>query len=60
MVFKKIFLIWLTITAASGGLVYLIKALFHGHPKWPWAAPFLYIGVLILFVLYILSSKGEK
>jgi len=60
MAFKKIFIIWLVITAASGSLVYLIKILFDGHRLWPWAAPFLYIGVLILFVLYLLSAKGEK
>jgi hypothetical protein len=60
MAFKKIFLIWIVITAVSVGLVYLIKILFHGHPLWPWAIPVLYIGVLILFVLYLLSTKGEK
>lgn len=60
MTFKKVFLIWLMITAISGGLVYLIKILIHGHRMWPWAVPFLYIGVLILFVLYLLSVKGEK
>ena len=60
MTFKKIFAIWLVITAVSGGLVYLIKTLLHGHPLWPWAVPILYIGVLIHFVLYLLSVKGEK
>jgi hypothetical protein len=60
MTFKKIFLVWLVITAISGGLVYLIKILIHGHPLWPWAVPVLYVGVLILFVLYLLRAKGEK
>jgi len=34
--------------------------MFKAHPLWPWAVPVLYIGVLILFVLYLLSAKGEK
>lgn len=59
MAFKKIFLIWVLITAVSGGLVYLVKILFKSHPLWPWAFPYLYIGVLILFALYVLSAKKE-
>ena len=34
--------------------------MFNEHPLWPWAVPVLYIGVLILFVLYLLSVKGGK
>jgi hypothetical protein len=60
MIFKKIFIIWLVITAVFGGLVYLIKTIFPHHPLWSQAFPILYIGVLILFVLYLLSAKGEK
>lgn len=60
MAFKKICLIWLVITAVFGGLFYLIKTIFRIHPLWPWAVPVLYVGVLILFVLYLLSAKGEK
>ena len=59
MAFKKIFIIWLLITAVSGGLVYMVKLLFHSHPRWPWGVPFLYIGVLILFALYALTAKKE-
>ena len=60
MTFKKIFFIWLLITAVSGGLFYLVKTMFKAHPLWPWAIPYLYIGVLILFVLYLLGVKDEK
>jgi hypothetical protein len=60
MAFKKIFLIWLVITAVAGAKFYFIKTVFKGHPLWPWAVPVLYVGVLILFVLYLLSAKGEK
>ena len=60
MNFKKIFVIWLVITALAGGKFYLLKTMFHSHPLWPWAVPVLYVGVLILFVLYLLSTKGEK
>ena len=59
MAFKKIFIIWLLISALSGGLVFLVKMLFKTHPLWPWAVPFLYIGVLILFALYVLTAKKE-
>lgn len=60
MSFKKIFVIWLVITAVSGAKFYILKTMFNTHPLWPWAVPVLYIGVLILFVLYLLSAKGEK
>jgi len=59
MVFKKILLIWLLITAVSGGLFYLVKTMFKAHPLWPWAVPYLYIGILILFALYVLTAKKE-
>jgi hypothetical protein len=59
MAFKKIFIIWLVITAVSGGLFYLVKTFFKGHPLWPWALPYLYIGVLVLFALYVLTAKKE-
>jgi len=60
MTFKKIFVIWLVITALAGGKFYFLKTVFKGHPLWPWAVPVMYVGVLILFVLYLLSSKGDK
>jgi hypothetical protein len=60
MTFKKISVVWLVITALSGVIFYLLKTLAKGHPLWPWAIPVLYVGVLILFVLYLLSAKGEK
>ena len=59
MAFKKIFIIWLLISALSVGLVYLVKVLFHSHPLWPWAVPFLYVGLLILFALYVLTGKKQ-
>ncbi len=59
MAFKKIFLIWVLITAVSGGLFYVVKTMIKGHPLWPWAIPYLYIGVLILFALYVLAAKKE-
>lgn len=59
MAFKKIFIIWLLITALCGGLVYLVKMLFRSHPLWPWAVPYLYVGLLILFILYVLAAKKE-
>jgi hypothetical protein len=60
MTFKKTLAIWLAITAGSGAIFYLLKTMVKGHPLWPWAVPVLYIGVLILFVLYLLSAKDEK
>ena len=60
MTFKKVFAIWLAITALSGVFFYLLKTMAKGHPLWPWAVPYLYIGILILFVLYLLSAKKEK
>ena len=60
MTFKKIFLIWLVITAVFGGLFYLLKTIVNSHPLWAWGILVLYGGVLILFVLYLLSAKGEK
>jgi hypothetical protein len=59
MAFKKIFIVWLLITALSGGLFYLVKTMCKTHPLWPWAIPYLYIGILILFALYVLSAKKE-
>ena len=59
MAFKKIFIIWLLITVVSGALFYLSKTVFKSHPLWPWAVPYLYIGVLILFALYVLTAKKE-
>jgi hypothetical protein len=60
MAFKKTFLIWLAITAVAGAKFYILRTMFKSHPLWPWAVPVLYIGVLILFVLYLLSAKGDK
>jgi hypothetical protein len=60
MAFKKIFWIWLLITAVSGALFYAVKTFFRGHPLWPWAVPYLYIGVLILFALYVLTKPQQK
>lgn len=60
MAFKKIFSIWLVITAVSGALFYAVKTFFRGHPLWPWAVPYLYIGVLILFALYVLTDKKQN
>jgi len=60
MTFKKILVLWLVITALSGLIFYLLKTLANSHPLWAWAIPVLYIGALILFVLYLLSAKGEK
>lgn len=59
MAFKKIFIIWLLITAVSGALFYLVKTMFKAHPLWPWAIPYLYIGILVLFALYALTAKKE-
>lgn len=59
MAFKKIFIIWLLITAVSAVLFYLVKTMFKAHPLWPWAFPYLYIGVLILFALYALTAKKK-
>lgn len=60
MTFKKILAIWLVVTALSGGVFFLMKTMFSHHPLWAWAVPILYIGVLILLVLYLLASKEEK
>jgi len=59
MAFRKVFGIWLAITAVSGALFYLVKTVFKGHPLWPWAIPYLYVGVLILFALYVLTPKTK-
>jgi len=59
MAFKKIFLFWLLITIVFGALFYAVGNLFKGHPLWPWAFPYLYLGVLILFALYVLTAKKK-
>lgn len=59
MAFKKISLVWFLITLVSGALFYAVKTVFKGHPLWPWAIPYLYIGVLILFALYVLTAKKK-
>lgn len=59
MAFKTISVIWLLITAVSAGLFYFVKTVFKGHPLWPWAVPYLYIGALILFALYVLTAKKK-
>ena len=60
MAFKKIFAIWLLITIVSGALFKVAKVVITGHPLWPWAVPYLYIGVLILFALYVLTKPQQK
>ncbi|HDP93958.1 MAG TPA: hypothetical protein ENN40_01195 [Candidatus Aminicenantes bacterium] len=60
MAFKKIFAIWLLITVVSGALFKVAKVVISGHPLWPWAVPFLYIGALILFALYVLTNKKQN
>ncbi|MDY0297790.1 MAG: hypothetical protein RB296_10775 [Acidobacteriota bacterium] len=60
MAFKKIFWIWLLITVVSGALFKLVALVIKGHPYWPWAVPVLYIGVLILFALYVLTKPQQK
>jgi hypothetical protein len=60
MPFKKIFVIWLVLTALSGVIFYLLKTMVRTHPLWPWAILVLYGSVLILFVLYLLSAKEDK
>lgn len=59
MAFKKIFFIWLLITAVAAAKFYVLKKFFASHPLWPWAVPHLYIGVLILFALYVLTAKKK-
>jgi hypothetical protein len=59
MAFKKIFIIWFVISIVSGGLFYAIKTMIKGHPLWPWAIPYMYIGVLILFTLYVLTAPKK-
>ncbi len=59
MAFKKIFIIWFVISIVSGGLFYAVNTVFRGHPLWPWAIPYMYIGVLILFALYVLTAKKK-
>ncbi len=59
MAFKKIFIIWLVITAVAAAKFYFLKTVFNSHPLWPWAVPVLYIGVLILFSLYVLTAKKK-
>lgn len=60
MAFKKIFIIWLLITALAAAKFYFLKKVFSTHPLWPWAVPYLYIGVLILFALYVLTAKKKE
>ena len=59
MAFKKIFIIWFVISIVSGALFYAVKTMFKGHPLWPWSIPYMYIGVLILFALYVLTAKKK-
>ena len=60
MPFKKIFAIWLALTALSGVTFYLLKTMVRTHPLWPWGVLVLYGGLLVLFVLYLLSAKRDK
>jgi hypothetical protein len=60
MAFKKIALYWCLITIAFAALFYAVAKFIKGHPTWPWAAPVLYIGVLILFSLYVLTAKKKE
>ena len=60
MSFGKIAGIWLLITAVSAALFYVLKRFVPGHPLWPWAVPVLYIGVLILFALYVFTKPQQK
>ncbi len=59
MKFNKIFLIWLLITVVFGVVTYLVNHFFPTHTLWPFGIAFLYIGVLILFLMYLISSKKE-
>jgi len=59
MAFKKIALYWFLITIGSGALFYAVAKLIYGHPLWRWAVPIVYIGVLILFALYVLTAKKK-
>ena len=59
MKFNKIFLIWLVITVVFGVITFLVNYLFPDHTLWPFGVAFLYIGVLILFLMYVISSKRE-
>ena len=57
MTFRKIALIWCLISIAFGGTFYLVRILFKSHPLWAWVFPYLYIGALILFAIYVLIPK---
>jgi hypothetical protein len=59
MKFNKIFLIWLLITVVFGVVTFLVNRFFPTHTLWPFGIAFLYIGVLILFLMYLISSKKE-
>ncbi len=59
MKFNKIFLIWLLITVVFGVVTYLVNQFFPTHTLWPFGIAFLYIGVLILFLMYLISFKKE-
>jgi hypothetical protein len=60
MAFKKITMYWFLITIVFGALFYAIKTFFKGHHLWPWAVPYVYIGALILFALYVLTAKKKE
>jgi len=59
MKFKSIFLIWLIITLIFGLITYLLNTYFPSHTLWPFGAAFIYLGVLMLFTLYVVSQKKE-
>jgi uncharacterized membrane protein len=59
MNFKKIFLIWLVITVVFGIFTFLVNHFFPTHTLWPFGVAFLYIGVLMLYMMYLISTKKE-
>lgn len=59
MSFKKIAVLWSLITIICAAAFYFVRILFRSHPLWPWIFPYLYIGLLILLVLYLLSEKKK-
>lgn len=59
MKFKSIFFIWLVITVVFAVITYLLNTTFPTHTLWPFGAAFIYLGVLILFTLFVISQKKE-
>lgn len=60
MNFKKTFIIWLLVTIVSGLLTFLVNKFFPSHTLWPFGIAFLYLGTLLLFLMYLVTIPKQR